>query len=858
MRTRLGHSSKVRATALASLVVVVASARLARAEEPPHSPEPAPEAPARTDHPSAPVAASATSAEVKAPEPTSPLAAPYPRGAEGAADVVLELLVTTTGEVRDPKVIEGREPFSSAALAAIRKVTFKPAERAGAPVAARIRTKISFLPPIDAPPEIPPDPYVLEASDLPANPYADGATDEPVVDVEVLGKRRIAGKTSLGRAEIRDMPGAFGDGFRAIEALPGVVPMASGLPFFFVRGAPPGSAGYFLDGIRLPVLFHLGAGPSVVHPGLVDQVDFYPGSAPVAFGRTSGGIVSANTKEPPGRLHGEGNVRLLDAGLLVESPLPKERGAVLAAGRFGYPGLLLPLFAPNTKLSYWDYQGRLVLDFGKNDHVTVMVLGSYDYLGRRARSSGNSPTISDPIGLGENENPGLETRTIFETEFHRLDVRYDKKTDTGRMRVGLTWGFDRSALGLKDRLTADMIQGRVEWENALSKTLVARGGFDVLFQSYEVQGEGGAPANAEFVKLFPKRDELSVGARADLQWSPVPRAKLTMGVRFDHYGAYRIDGFETAPSPDPLGGSQIAVEPRVASRIGVFPRVVFVSTAGLASQPPRFVLPLPGLSVGRLAEGLERSVQTSHGVELTLPASFTLTTTFFGSRTIGLADVFAACPGARNAFTDGNACTARSQGAAYGLEVYLKRAFSERLTGFVSYTLSRSTRIVRSDAFGALPVGTAAPDIPNGTNGTVALTPGTVEIVSDYDRTHVFNAAAAYDIGRGYRAGLRFVLYTGRPYTPTRADGSLLAAPNSERLPLFSRFDVRLEKKWTFGPDRYVSVVLEGLNVTLRKEATGVTCGTTAGPDDVDLGNGCVADEVGPIAVPSLGVEGAF
>jgi hypothetical protein len=53
-------------------------------------------------------------------------------------------------------------------------------------------------------------------------------------------------------------------------------------------------------------------------------------------------------------------------------------------------------------------------------------------------------------------------------------------------------------------------------------------------------------------------------------------------------------------------------------------------------------------------------------------------------------------------------------------------------------------------------------------------------------------------------------------------------------------------------------VVLEGLNVTLRKEATGVTCGTTAGPDDVDLGNGCVADEVGPIAVPSLGVEGAF
>ena len=39
-------------------------------------------------------------------------------------------------------------------------------------------------------------------------------------------------------AEVRAMPGAFGDSFRAIEALPGVTPLVSGLPYFFVRGAP--------------------------------------------------------------------------------------------------------------------------------------------------------------------------------------------------------------------------------------------------------------------------------------------------------------------------------------------------------------------------------------------------------------------------------------------------------------------------------------------------------------------------------------------------------------------------------------------------------------------------------------------
>ena len=61
--------------------------------------------------------------------------------------------------------------------------------------------------------------------------------------------------------EVRQVPGAFGDAFRVMEALPGVTPLVSGLPFFFVRGAPPGNNGYYIDGIRVPLLYHVGAGP---------------------------------------------------------------------------------------------------------------------------------------------------------------------------------------------------------------------------------------------------------------------------------------------------------------------------------------------------------------------------------------------------------------------------------------------------------------------------------------------------------------------------------------------------------------------------------------------------------------------
>jgi len=70
----------------------------------------------------------------------------------------------------------------------------------------------------------------------------------------------------------------------------------------------------------------------------------------------------------------------------------------------------------------------------------------------------------------------------------------------------------------------------------------------------------------------------------------------------------------------------------------------------------------------------------------------------------------------------------------YGLEVFVRRALTERLGGFVSYTLSRSNRAV-----------------------------GRLEGPSSFDRTHVFNAAVAYDLGRAWRAGIRTVVYTGIP-----------------------------------------------------------------------------------------------
>jgi hypothetical protein len=121
----------------------------------------------------------------------------------------------------------------------VRRWTFDPALRGGRAVAARIRMEVAFEPP--TPVESPPDAPVPKPPDAPVATPA-------VEEVTVHGQRVAPGATSMGRAEVRQLPGAFGDPFRAIEALPGVTPIVSGLPFFYVRGAPPGNVGYFLDG----------------------------------------------------------------------------------------------------------------------------------------------------------------------------------------------------------------------------------------------------------------------------------------------------------------------------------------------------------------------------------------------------------------------------------------------------------------------------------------------------------------------------------------------------------------------------------------------------------------------------------
>ena len=693
----------------------------------------------------------------------------YPRGAEGDAGVTLLLTIGADGQVRSAEVEAGAEPFASAAKEASASWRFEPATRAGRPVAAKIRFAVTFhgekAIPAPAPPE--------------AAPAAAKAPPKKAAPIEILirADKLPPAVTSLSRAEVRQIPGTFGDPFRAIEILPGVTPIASGLPFFYIRGAPPGNVGYYLDGVRVPYLFHIAVGPSVVNPAMVERVDLYSGGYPAQRGRYAGAIVSAETTAPRGDLHGEGNLRLFDAGALVETGFGDGRGTAMVGARYSYTGAIFSLISPELRLDYRDYQARVTWDLTPRDQIGLFAFGAYDLLAQ--------------------EKNGIEN-IAFGAEFYRFDLRYDHRfSDGGKLRWATTGGFDQIRVGAQQNARDIPVGTRVELTHPWTPDVTLRAGLDAQFDRYDADPQRwGDPLDRDVKALntaSPPRADAALAAWGDAVWRLGRRVTVTPGLRFDLFRSG--------------GDSAVSADGRVALRAEVTDKIRLIHAVGLAHQPPSFIVPLPGIALSTLRNGLQTSVQSSAGIEVDLPDATTASVNVFDNVFLNMSDTLWV-----SSSRDVVRSAPRALGSAYGLEVYVRRRLTRRLGGFVSYTLSRSNRTLGLRTFPSL-----------------------------FDRTHVLNAAAAFDLGRGWRAGARFTFYTGTPslkaqfLAATTGDKSAADARN----PDFYRLDLRVEKRWTLQKARWISFVAEMMNTTLNKEIVN-------------------DNEIGPISIPSLGVEGGF
>ncbi|HET8936121.1 MAG TPA: TonB-dependent receptor [Polyangiales bacterium] len=714
------------------------------------------------------------------------------------------------------------EELTEAVRTALSQSSFQPALARGNPVPARVRVRLQLLSPQAAEVASPFEPRV-EAGDtslISAEPMAvpepsavaKNQEPQPILDYGASGRASMlaANVHHLELKEMRELPGAFGDPFRVLDALPGVVPALSGLPYVYVRGAPPSGTVYYYDGIQVPGMFHLALGPAVVHPTLIDEANFYPSVAPARYGRFTGGVMSGgpSPRPYPDRTHGELELRVIDLTGKIE--IPVGGGSLTLSGRYGYPGPIVTLFSPKSTLDYWDYQARLSLPLSARDKFELVWLGSYDQ-----------------AGFVDNRN----IESDYRLEFHRAEARLIRHVGPYEVGAALQFGFERSQINNSMKVSALRVGPRVYASYRASQQLQLRVGADLFGSTGSFVRSPVIEDGLVQIRLPPFSADVAarsvMGAYAELGLQLSDRFRADLGVRADLW----------------LTGShpEAAADPRLSLSYRVLDSLTWHGAVGLAHQPSVFLVPLPGITEVGIEYGLQSAVQSETGVAFDLPAQFKLESQVYVQHFDNMilpelaidqtAECYALPPDVEMATSRCNGGYPRSSAWAYGLEVFLRRALSEDFSGWINYTL-----------------GWARAQSATG-----------LKFNPTFDVRHVLNLVLQYKLGRGFSTGARLQYRSGKNASHIFIREAEI--PYQQRLAGFFRADANISYGWhpSWGSLR---VTLEWFNLTLSREESSIDCDKTdditSGRDPLKTAVPCPVKRAPALFFPNLGIRAEY
>jgi TonB family protein len=592
---------------------------------------------------------------------------------------------------------------------------------------------------------------------------------------------------SVSLAEVQRIPGTYGDALKVVQNLPGVAraPFNGGL--IAIRGTSPQDSGIFLDGERLPLLFHFGGLTAVYNSELLQSVDYLPGNFPPYYGDILGGVVDVKSRDPKtDGFHGLVDVNVIDANAVLEGPLG-DNFSIAIAGRRSYIDLFLPLFLSGSSTSFTvapvfdDAQLKLVWKPNGKSTLSLLALHSQDSF---QLVTGSTPAGDPSIGRNFTDSTGFNQLRL---RYTYLDgpVRWDTIALFGEthinVQIGVSEGINvhSNPYGLRSTL-----------EVAMLPSLTLAGGVDWVYQPAQVTvalpepPQVGQPRGDLYPLLYESTRTWAsdLGLWVEARWRPLPTLLILPGLRIDQ------SLFKLQPTPS------WTADPRLAVRWTVLPPLTLKAAIGVYHEAPSIAGGDIDPVFGNPDLISERSIQASLGLEWTVRPGLLFTFEAFYNR---LTSVISPAPAPEKLANSGI-------GRIWGFEIFLRQALTSRLFGWLSYSFSKSQRL---DA------------------------PGDDWHPFAYDQTHVLTAILSYKIGAGWEVGGRLRYATGNPQTPVvgavKDDNTdtfvpILGPTYSARLPDFIQLDIRIDKIWVFNTwslDLYLDIQ----NVTDARSVEGTT-----------------------------------
>jgi hypothetical protein len=598
--------------------------------------------------------------------------------------------------------------------------------------------------------------------------------------------------TKLDIKTIQKIPAFLGevDVIRSIQLLPGVATVGEGATGFNVRGGAIDQNLVLLDEAPVYNSAHLFGFFSVFNPDAVKDVKLVKGGIPAAYGGRLSSLLDIRMKEGNNKkMELNGGIGAIFSRFSIEAPIVKDKASFIVAARRSYIDVLAKPFLSgdfsNAQFYFYDLTAKV--NYVINPKNTVFVSG---YLGR------------DVFGSGFKFNWGNATTSV------RWNHLF---SDRLFMNVTAFYSNYDYLLGFGNNNTGSATSSQFDWTSNIinysvkpdftyflnAKNTIKFGAQSIYYDFRPGKAIISSGGTSSDISLPPKYS-LETGFYVDNEQKIGDKLTLQYGLR------YSIFNYMGAGDAYEFSQEQPNVRRRVTS-IKSYDSWETIQQYG--NLEPRFSLNLELNSTTSFKASYNRMAQYLHLVSNTAASTpLDVWTPSTNNIKPQLADQFAV--GLFKNFKDNTFETSvefyykdlqnqldfidnsdlllnrflegdllQGVGRAYGAEFYIKKN-KGKLTGWISYTLSRTERRVEGI---------------NNNNW----------FPNRYDRPHNLNTSVSYEFNSLWSASANFVLQSGTPVTfPTSRvqiqdytiPYNVEANRNNFRVPTYHRLDVAVTK----------------------------------------------------------------
>lgn len=578
------------------------------------------------------------------------------------------------------------------------------------------------------------------------------------------------GVEQLDVKQVEQIPVVMGekDIVKTVQLLPGIKSAGEGSSGFFVRGGSADQNLILLDEAPVYNAAHALGFFSVFNSDAIKNVKMYKGVAPVEYGGRLSSVMDIQMKDGNQKGLGvSGGLGLISSRLTVEAPIVKDKGAFIVSGRRTYADVLMKAVTDdydNASLYFYDLNLKANYKLGEKDRIYLSGYFGRDEFGiddrftfQYGNSTGNirwnhifnNKLFSNTSLIYSNYNYKLTASSIsLISQIEDLNLKTDFQyfaSNTSKFRFGanvIKHNFIPGKVDYQDaaRIDYENERGALEYAAYLGHEIEATSRLSVNYglrgSAFSVLGPGDhytfdnkgeaidtiSYGNNEMIKTY-----FGLEPRLTASYSLNEFSSLKMGVGRNYQYLHLLSNSTGGTPMDVWYPSSKLIKPQVADQVSLgYYRNLKDNTYEFSAES--------------YYKKMDNVIAYKEG-----------------------ADIFL------NPLVEGQ--LVYGEGQAYGLELLFKKK-KGKLTGWVSYTLSRSEHL-----FDDLNRGKAFP--------------------SAQDRTHDISIVGIYKLNEKWAFSANWIYLSGNavtlPSSKYIVDGQVLTyydGRNNGRMPATHRMDI--------------------------------------------------------------------